>query len=952
MNREEIKTQIQKYIEQRMLNEAGEVISQYKKIIGYDEDIANMEAIINIYHGKSNRALNCIKAGLEINIYKSNLYFTMGNIYEMNKEYNRAYLCYEHALSCENVECNKDIILNAIDNLKQNFNIHVKNYSIIILTYNKLDYTKVCINSIKKYNSIDNCEIIIVDNNSTDGTVEWLKQQEGIKYILNKENKGFPAGCNQGIEIAAKNNDIFLLNNDTVIMPNSIFNLRMGLYSSEDIGAAGSVSNSVSYYQQISEHYDAFDDYMNFALRNNITNEESYEERVKLVGFAMLIKRKVVNEVGLLDERFTPGNYEDDDISLRIVAQGYKLILCKDSYIHHFGSISFKDEPSKYNNLLKINSIKFREKWGFEAREGLEIIYNITDLINEEENSKLSVLQIGCNCGGTLLRIKNKYKNSNLYAIEKNKDYTEILKPFVKILNPHDYISKEYAGNFDYIIITEIYDYFNNNGEILKYIEYYLKSNGLLIIPIPADNVKLEDITKYNYILLKKEDMRKESGIEILNLFKKAILVKKEYEEEREKFKRIIKKIDNGIDVEENIRNIISKVSNHNFNILLEAMEMSEFNDRCDLLNFISIQFYKNKLYQYVLPIYRMVLEYEYNNRDALINIALFLNENKEYDLALEYINHVEYKDSEVIEIMREIENNKRPLISICIPTYNRAKCLDKCLLSIFSQIGNNPNFEIVISDNDSQDNTKEVVDKYKLFYNNIVYWKNEKNIIQENFEKVMNGASGQYLLWHGDDDYFKGGSLKYLENIVEENKNISAFFINVLSNDMDKIYVDSLDEFVKHICGTSSIFMSSIMLKREFYNEVENKSNYIEKRINQTYILFEIITRHPKVCIINNSIFFYENSLDDSYSWPKIFIEYYFDLLMEYIERKELSHEVFSFEKKRMVEVAINWCNIFKSEGKFENYKMEDMFFYLDQYYRDEPYYKEAYEMIKNIRE
>ena len=85
--------------------------------------------------------------------------------------------------------------------------------SIVILTFNKIDYTIKCIESIRKYTSLGSYEIIVVDNASTDGTKEWLKAQGDIIKIFNKENLGFPKGCNQGIEIAT-GNEILLLNND------------------------------------------------------------------------------------------------------------------------------------------------------------------------------------------------------------------------------------------------------------------------------------------------------------------------------------------------------------------------------------------------------------------------------------------------------------------------------------------------------------------------------------------------------------------------------------------------------------------------------------------------------------------------------------------------------------------------------------------------------------------
>jgi len=204
MNSDELRIQIEKYIEAGYIEEANQLIQQYKKLIGNNDEIASIEAILNIYMGEYDRGLEYIQEGLKFNINNSDLYFTMGNIYEIKKDYDRAYLCYEKALFHNIKKENETIILNAIENIKTNYKINVKNYSIVILTYNQLEYTKVCINSIRNYNDNDNYEIIIVDNNSTDGTVEWIKKQEGIKYILNEENKGFPAGCNQGIKIAEK----------------------------------------------------------------------------------------------------------------------------------------------------------------------------------------------------------------------------------------------------------------------------------------------------------------------------------------------------------------------------------------------------------------------------------------------------------------------------------------------------------------------------------------------------------------------------------------------------------------------------------------------------------------------------------------------------------------------------------------------------------------------------
>lgn len=211
--------------------------------------------------------------------------------------------------------------------------------SIIILTFNQIQYTKLCIDSIRKFTDEDSYEMIIVDNNSTDGTFEWLKEQKDIKVIYNKENLGFPKGCNQGIEVSSGEN-ILLINNDTIVTPNWLNNLNKCLYSSEYIGAVGPISNSCSNYQSIPFEYSNLDKMIEFAQKINSSNPKSWEERLRLIGYCLLIKREMIEKVGLLDEIFTPGCFEDDDYCLRMRKAGYRVNALQ-RCIHHFGSASF-----------------------------------------------------------------------------------------------------------------------------------------------------------------------------------------------------------------------------------------------------------------------------------------------------------------------------------------------------------------------------------------------------------------------------------------------------------------------------------------------------------------------------------------------------------------------------------------------------------------------------------
>ncbi len=243
--------------------------------------------------------------------------------------------------------------------------------SIVILSYNTLTYLQYCIESIRKFTAQGSYELIVVENASQDGSVEWLRQQEDIHTIFNQENAGFPKGCNQGMAMA-QGDDILLLNSDTVVTANWLENLRRALYSRDKVGAVGCITNSCSNLQSIMVPYTNFEEMFDFAASFNHSNPRLWERRLRLIGFCLLFKRAVYEKIGGLDERFSPGNFEDDDYSLRIWQAGYELLLCRDTFIHHFGSASFqKDEdPQKakkkraaFKELAARNKQKFLDKW-------------------------------------------------------------------------------------------------------------------------------------------------------------------------------------------------------------------------------------------------------------------------------------------------------------------------------------------------------------------------------------------------------------------------------------------------------------------------------------------------------------------------------------------------------------------------------------------------------------
>lgn len=223
--------------------------------------------------------------------------------------------------------------------------------SIITLTYNKLEYTKKFVESLYKYTN--DFELIIVDNGSTDGTVEYLKSLNGIKTIFNSENAGFSKGNNQGIEIA-EGEYIGFLNNDILLYPNW-FEECEKVFEKEN---AAFVSP-----RHVNPHYDntyekSYIKYFQSKFNYVAPYEKSFDE---CVFSCVLTKKNVLNKIGIFDVNYTPAFFEDNDIKYRAISAGYGVFVCNTVCFFHFGSIT----SVNHNQNLEKNRAYYYSKYPF-----------------------------------------------------------------------------------------------------------------------------------------------------------------------------------------------------------------------------------------------------------------------------------------------------------------------------------------------------------------------------------------------------------------------------------------------------------------------------------------------------------------------------------------------------------------------------------------------------------
>ena len=242
--------------------------------------------------------------------------------------------------------------------------------SIIILSYNQLAYTKGCIESIINNTAYPRYELIIVDNNSKDGSISYLEklscQYNNIKVIFNKINKGFAAGNNDGIKLA-KGEYIVLLNNDTVVTRGWLTNMLKRFIYDDKIGMVGPVTNSIGNEAKIPVSYDHIKEMHNFAFQYTQRHMGlNYAPGINVLAmFCVMIRADIIEQVGLLSEEYGIGMFEDDDYANKVKAAGYKLVLAEDVFVHHYLSISFNQIESKERmELFEKNKKIYENKWG------------------------------------------------------------------------------------------------------------------------------------------------------------------------------------------------------------------------------------------------------------------------------------------------------------------------------------------------------------------------------------------------------------------------------------------------------------------------------------------------------------------------------------------------------------------------------------------------------------
>jgi GT2 family glycosyltransferase len=239
--------------------------------------------------------------------------------------------------------------------------------SILIVTYNCDEFIGPCLDSVARNTSWPNYEVIVIDNQSTDGSAEVAAERAAsdprIRFIRHDSNAGFAAANNIAARFAHGDYLLFL-NPDTIVTPGWVGRLVRHFERSSAIGAVAAVTNFSGNETKINTDYRDVLEMQNFASELAVKHDGEARNIDMAALYCVLVSKAVWETVGQLDEGFEVGTFEDDDFSLRIRNAGYRVIAAEDCFIHHFGNGSFAKLPSKESmRIFEHNRQRFERKW-------------------------------------------------------------------------------------------------------------------------------------------------------------------------------------------------------------------------------------------------------------------------------------------------------------------------------------------------------------------------------------------------------------------------------------------------------------------------------------------------------------------------------------------------------------------------------------------------------------
>lgn len=257
----------------------------------------------------------------------------------------------------------------------------------------------------------------------------------------------------------------------------------------------------------------------------------------------------------------------------------------------------------------------------------------------------------------------------------------------------------------------------------------------------------------------------------------------------------------------------------------------------------------------------------------------------------------------------------RQPILSICIPTYNRAEVLKQCLESIVTNNYFREDIEIVVSDNHSTDNTSSIVFEYSKHYSNIKYYRNKENIGGErNFIRVLNLATGRFRKLHNDYSVFTKEGLCVLYNAVLENieERPLLLFGDWGAESVSKKYFSDFNDFVRYTRFTLSWIGLHGFWESDFIN-MPDKDRKIETQFMQVDWCLRLFNKKKLLLLYEYPYVsrVYTSQPQGGYDFFETHITKFLSVYREYVESGDLTKETYSYLCEQVCCFMLGWLDV-----------------------------------------
>lgn len=246
------------------------------------------------------------------------------------------------------------------------------------------------------------------------------------------------------------------------------------------------------------------------------------------------------------------------------------------------------------------------------------------------------------------------------------------------------------------------------------------------------------------------------------------------------------------------------------------------------------------------------------------------------------------------------------PVLSICIPTYNRAKLLQQLLESLVALpvVANDNRIEIVVSDNASTDDTQRIASEFaSRFPAKIKYFRNAQNVFDDNFRLALSRGTGDYLKLSNDTLHWSDEGLRELLAFVDAHSaEKPVLYPRNLKSDEPEIRCESLDAFLQ-LCGYNITWIAEFGIWRTDFNALTDFSRAKDTQLIQTDVTLRLLAAKRRAVIIKREFFsITPGKVSGGYNLCKVFGKHYLSLLKPYLLSGDVSRKTYETEKRKLL--------------------------------------------------